>query len=77
VNKVLHEIGASQVPQILVLNQIDRADNVAACERDEYGRIIQVRVSAKTGAGIEFIKQALLEHQQLLRKLSTEESAYA
>jgi GTPase len=77
VNKVLHEIGASQVPQILVLNQIDRADNVAACERDEYGRIYQVRVSAKTGAGIEFIKQALLEHQQYLRKLSTEESAYA
>jgi GTPase len=77
VNKVLHEIGASQVPQILVLNQIDRQDNVAGCERDEYGRIYQVRVSAKTGAGIEFIKQALLEHQQYLRKLSTEESAYA
>jgi GTPase len=77
VNKVLHEIGASQVPQILVLNQIDRADNVAACERDEYGRIYQVRVSAKTGAGLEFIKQALLEHQQYLRKLSTEESVYA
>lgn len=77
VNKVLNEIGASQVPQILVLNQIDRQDNVAGCERDEYGRIYQVRVSAKTGAGIEFIKQALLEHQQYLRKLSTEESAYA
>jgi len=77
VNKVLHEIGASQVPQVLVLNQIDRQDNVAGCERDEYGRIYQVRVSAKTGAGIEFVKQALLEHQQYLRKLSTEESAYA
>jgi GTP-binding protein HflX len=77
VNKVLHEIGASEVPQILVLNQIDRADNVAGCERDEYGRIYQVRVSAKTGAGIEFIKLALTEHQQYLRKLSTEESAYA
>jgi GTP-binding protein HflX len=77
VNKVLNEIGASQVPQVLVLNQIDRQDNVAGCERDEYGRIYQVRVSAKTGAGIEFIKQALLEHQQYLRKLSTDESAYA
>ncbi len=82
VNKVLHEIGASQVPQILVLNQIDRLDGYmlnsgAGFERDEYGRIYQVRVSAKTGAGIEFIKQALLEHQQYLRKLSTEESAYA
>jgi GTPase len=77
VNKVLNEIGAAEVLQILVLNQIDRADNVAACERDEYGRIYQVRVSAKTGAGIEFIKLALTEHQQYLRKLSTEESAYA
>jgi GTPase len=77
VNKVLHEIGASQVPQILVLNQIDRLDNVAGCERDEYGRIYQVRVSAKTGAGLEFVKLALTEHQQYLRKLSTEESAYA
>jgi GTP-binding protein HflX len=81
VNLVLHEIGAANVPQVLVLNQIDRLDsseldNGAGCERDEYGRIYQVRVSAKTGAGIEFIKQALLEHQQLLKKLSTEESAY-
>jgi GTPase len=76
VNKVLNEIGAAEVLQILVLNQIDRADNVAACERDEYGRIYQVRVSAKTGAGLEFIKLALTEHQQYLRKLSTEESAY-
>jgi len=81
VNLVLHEIGAANVPQVLVLNQIDRLDNSlhdngAGCERDEYGRIYQVRVSAKTGAGIEFIKQALLEHQQLLKKLSTEESAY-
>jgi len=81
VNLVLHEIGAANVPQVLVLNQIDRLDNSlhdngAGCERDEYGRIYQVRISAKTGAGIEFIKQALLEHQQLLKKLSTDESAY-
>jgi GTP-binding protein HflX len=77
VNSVLHEIGASQVPQILVLNQIDRIDNVAGFERDEYGRIVQVRVSAKTGVGLEFVKLALTEHQQYLKKLSTEESAYA
>lgn len=82
VNKVLNEIGALQVPQMVVLNQIDRldgltADSSAGFQRDEYGRIIQVRVSAKTGAGIEFIKLALTEHQQLLKKLSTEESAYA
>ena len=82
VNKVLNEIGALQVPQIVVLNQIDRldgltADSGAGFQRDEYGRIIQVRVSAKTGAGIEFIKLALTERQQFLKKLSTEESTYA
>lgn len=82
VNLVLQEIGASNVPQVLVLNQIDRLehaslDDGAGFERDEYGRIYQVRVSAKTGVGIEFIKLALTEHQQYLKKLSTEESAYA
>jgi GTP-binding protein HflX len=82
VNKVLHEIGASQVPQIVVLNQIDRQDSAmsgsgAGFERDEYGKIYQVRVSAKTGAGLEFVKLALTEHQQYLKRLSTEESAYA
>ncbi len=77
VNKVLVEIGAAEVPQIVVLNQIDRLDNEAGCTRDEYGKINQIRVSAKTGAGIEYIKLALTEHQQYLRKLSTEESAYA
>lgn len=82
VNKVLNEIGAADVSQVLVLNQIDRLDSAlndtaAGFERDEYGRIYQVRVSAKTGAGLEFIKLALAEHQQLLKRLSTEESAYA
>ncbi len=82
VNKVLNEIGASQVPQIVVLNQIDRLDGLMAdsgpgLQRDEYGRINQIRVSAKTGAGLEFVKLALTEHQQYLKKLSTEESAYA
>jgi GTPase len=82
VNKVLTEIGAAEVPQLLVLNQIDRLDSAlndtaAGFERDEYGKIHQVRVSAKTGAGLELIRLALSEHQQLLRKLSTEESAYA
>ena len=82
VNKVLNEIGASAVPQVIVLNQIDRLDGLTAdsapgLQRDEYGRIIQIRVSAKTGAGVEFIKLALTEHQQWLKKLSTEESAYS
>ena len=77
VNAVLQEIGAAKVPQILILNQIDRLDCEAGFDRDEYGRICRVRASAKTGAGLEYIRQALQEHQQHLRELSTQESAYA
>ena len=77
VNAVLQEIGAAKVPQILILNQIDRMDCEAGFDRDEYGRICRVRASAKTGAGLEYIRQALQEHQQHLRELSTQESAYA
>ena len=76
VNIVLNEIGASQVPQILVLNQIDRMGMPPGIDRDEYGNIRTVRVSAMDGTGIEDLRQALLEHQQHLKKLSTEERAY-
>ncbi len=76
VNLVLQEIGASKVPQILVLNQIDKLDMSAGLIRDEYGNISKVSLSAVTGDGIDYLKQALTEHQQLLRRQSTEESAY-
>jgi len=64
VNKVLKEIGADSIPQILVLNKIDQLDlsvGTAGYRRDEYGRIAQVRVSAKTSEGLEFIKLSLSE----------------
>ena len=77
VNLVLNEIGAAKVPQLLVLNQIDRLGLTPGIERDEYGKISRVRVSAMTGSGLNLIKQAMLEHQQYLRKLSTEENAFA
>lgn len=76
VNLVLQEIGASKVPQILVLNQIDKLDMSAGLIRDEYGNISKVSLSAVSGAGIDLLKLALTEHQQFLRRQSTEESAY-
>jgi len=76
VNKVLADIGAEKVPQLLILNQIDRMDCEAGFDRDEYGRIVRIRVSAKTGEGLEYIRLALQEHHQHLKKLSTEKSAY-
>lgn len=76
VNKVLHEIGAAKVPQILVHNQIDRVGLEPALARDEYGRISTLHVSAKTGEGMDLLRLAMAEHYQLLQKQSTEESAY-
>lgn len=76
VNIILNEIGAANVRQILVLNQIDKLGMPPGIDRDEYGNIKTVRVSAKDGGGIEDLRQALLEHQQYLKKLSTEERAY-
>jgi GTP-binding protein HflX len=76
VNKVLMEIGAQDVPQILVLNQIDRIGMEAGLERDEYGRICKVRISAKNGDGLEFLQQALKEHQQKLYEYLSTEAAY-
>lgn len=71
VNLVLSEIGAQDVPQVLVLNQIDRVGIPPGLDRDEYGRISKVRVSAMSGEGMDLLRQVLLEHQQALHdKLS-------
>lgn len=77
VNKVLLEIGAAKVPQILVHNQIDRVGLEPVVARDEYGRITSLHVSAKTGEGMDLLRLAMAEHYQYLQKQSTEESAYA
>ena len=64
VNKVLQEIGADKIQQVLILNKIDLANLTLAVPgygRDECGRINQVRLSARTGAGIELIRLALVE----------------
>ncbi len=77
VDKVLNDIGADKVPQLLILNQIDRIDCEAGFDRDEYGKIARIRVSAKTGEGMDYIRLALQEHHAFLKKLSTEKTAYA
>jgi len=61
VNKVLDEIGASEVPQLIVLNKLDLTGLPPDFERDEYARITRVRVSAKSGAGLPLLRDALSE----------------
>lgn len=61
VDKVLSEIGASEVRQLLVLNKQDLTGLPAAVERDEYDRITRVRISAKCGEGQPLLRDALKE----------------
>ncbi|CAG0964486.1 GTPase HflX [Methylophilaceae bacterium] len=80
VNLVLEEIGAAGVRQVLVLNQIDRLGMEPGLERDEYGRIRTIRISARTGAGLDLVRLVMQEHQQsMLEKImdSFDESTVA
>jgi GTP-binding protein HflX len=59
VNLVLGEIGADQIPQILVYNKIDRATLDAGVQEDDRGTIRRVALSAQTGAGLGLLRDAL------------------
>jgi GTP-binding protein HflX len=61
VNEVLAEIGAEAVPQVLVMNKIDRTALPPRVERDEYARISRIWASARSGEGVEFVRLALEE----------------
>jgi GTP-binding protein HflX len=61
VNEVLREIGADHIPQILVWNKIDAAGLEPGIERDEYGKISRVFISARSGAGLDLLRDAIGE----------------
>jgi GTPase len=65
VNEVLRSIGADTIPQIIVFNKIDAVPELAArndlVERDEYGNISRVFLSARTGQGIDALRAAIAE----------------
>ena len=64
VDKVLAEIGAAQVPQILVWNKIDLTPAEPAVERDDCGSIRRVFLSARTGEGLDLLREVLAELAQ-------------
>jgi GTP-binding protein HflX len=68
VNKVLAEIGADGIPQLAVWNKVDISGLQPAVERNEYGRISRVLVSAHTGAGIAGMRGAIAEAAQLRKQ---------
>jgi GTPase len=61
VDQVLAEIPAGEAPRLLVWNKIDAAELEPRVERDQYGRISRVFVSARTGSGLEMLRDAIAE----------------
>jgi GTP-binding protein HflX len=61
VEAVLTEIGAADVPQIVIWNKIDHTAAGAGIERNDCGKISRVRLSARSGEGLDLLRQALAE----------------
>ena len=61
VDKVLAQIPAGEAPRLLVWNKIDVAGLEPGIERDQYGRMLRVFVSARTGAGLDALRAAIAE----------------
>lgn len=64
VNKVLVEIGADAIPQLMVYNKIDLLEGAppATIMRNEDGKIDELRVSAATGSGMDLLRDAIGEY---------------
>ena len=62
VNQVLAEIGAESIPQLLVLNKIDLTPLPPRVQRDEYGKIARIWLSAESGSGLDSVRLALEEY---------------
>ncbi|MHB1951180.1 MAG: ribosome rescue GTPase HflX [Acidiferrobacteraceae bacterium] len=62
VERVLEEIGARHAPSLLIYNKVDQIGMPARCERDQYGRITRIWLSARTGDGLDYVLEALGEH---------------
>jgi GTP-binding protein HflX len=70
VNRVLAEIDASDIPQIVVMNKIDAMPELLEqgprVERDEDGVPTRVFLSAREGLGLDGLREAIVEVAQWL-----------
>lgn len=60
VNNVLQEIGATNIPTIMIYNKIDLSNIESRIEKDDCGVIKNVFVSASNGIGLTSVKEAIL-----------------
>jgi GTPase len=61
VDEVLAEIGAQDIPQILIYNKIDRLEGAPRIDRDAEGRVAAVWISAQQRLGLELLAAAVAE----------------
>jgi GTPase len=61
VDSVLAEIGASEIPQIIVYNKVDRLETQPRVDRDAEGRAIAVWISAEQRLGLDLLMGAIAE----------------
>ena len=62
VNSVLDEIEADDVPMLMVCNKIDALEDMPPrIDRNQDGEPIRVWLSARTGEGLDLLRQALRE----------------
>jgi GTP-binding protein HflX len=71
VNRVLADIGAGDLPQILVFNKIDRIESAAHADRDDNGRISHVWISAARGQGLDILRDAVTERLARVARRAT------
>ena len=67
VNAVLAEIGAADIPQIMVFNKIDAAGLEPSVERDARDNIRRVSVSARSGLGLPELRGAMVDKAHALQ----------
>ncbi len=64
VQQVITEVGAEEVPQLVVMNKIDLLEPPVAphIDWDDEGRAVRVWLSAKEKQGLELLQQAVASH---------------
>lgn len=71
VNRVLAEIGAAELPQVMVFNKIDRLEVAPHLDRDEAGRVSHVWISAAQRRGLEALSHAIAERLARVARRAT------
>jgi GTP-binding protein HflX len=63
--KVLGEIGAGDLPRIDIVNKCDLLNLSPGVQKDPYGRIQQVHISAQERSGIELVREAMVQSMRM------------